>query len=167
MQLAWFKVGSVSATANNTTAATLTTGEASVGGVELNAAITYASNVNLMLTDTSGNAKIWNGTQLVEATYGAKYIQCTVTLSAKTGQNYSQMGTATYYLTISNSQERVRINHALTSDTYVGASESLVAAFDFQGKAGFDSVSTTFYLAVIQSILRQLIMQSKSILQSR
>jgi len=141
---AWLQVNA-GVQANNTTTATLTTAEASVGGVELNVAITYAANTNLVYTDESGNAKVWNGQTLVDQA-GDKYVVCTVTLSAKTGESYSDMGTETYYLKIANTNNRVRLGPA--SGTYVGADADQYAAFSFDGAATFATKTTTLWVAV-------------------
>lgn len=143
---AWFQASAPTVTASNATAVTKVTGAASVGDVTIDVAITYDAN-NLMYTDTSGNAKIWNANnELVDATYGVKYTVCTVAISEHAETNYSQMGSATYYLTIANNEARVRLGP--DSGTYVGADADQVAAFSFDNKATFATKSTTFRLAL-------------------
>ena len=133
-------------TGSNETVATKVTGAASIGDVTIDVAVTYDEE-NLMYTDTDGNAKIWNANnQLVDATYGVKYTVCTVTISSHDTTDYSQMGTATYYLKIANSSDRVRLGP--NSGTFVGEDADQVAAFSFDGASTFATKTTLFRLAL-------------------
>lgn len=145
---AWFQATAASVTVNNNTSATIATAEASVGGKIIKCTLTY-DQTNLMPTDTSGNAKVWNANnELVDASYGAKYATVTMDIEGVDGQDYSQLGASYYYISVSTSQTKARLNHALVSSTYVGEHEAQVVKFQFSNAASLTKRTATFYLAI-------------------
>lgn len=101
----------------------------------------------LVYSTTDGAAKIWNGTHLVDA-IGVKYVTCTITISAKDGENYTALGNSSYYIKIHNGNSKVRIGAALNGNGVVGATADLNAKFTFDNAASLISKTTTFKLSV-------------------